>query len=251
MFPSASHHIALMRPIELIVKYMEGTALPDERLEWAGVFVASPDEEVEQAFADSEPPAHDDWVPANFPRGPAKRIVNVALKRLREVAADMGLTGTGQPGSVGEGPPLARVAGRLGAALEGVGGDGAGRRRGTGSGRRARPRRATASAPLFERLELSDAGTVAVFSTEVRQDTTRSGSSLAARAAVAIDGSSASHLDAGIQQPTVVAIGSADGVLSATGNSLALAGKEGTFEIRVLVPQDCAVTVKADVLSVG
>ena len=66
LFPSASHHIALMRPIELVVKYLEGSPLPDERLEWAGVFVTSRDEEVEQAFADSEPPVHDDWIPANF-----------------------------------------------------------------------------------------------------------------------------------------------------------------------------------------
>ena len=249
LFPSASHHIALMRPIELVVKYMEGAALPDERLEWAAVFVASHDEEVERAFADSEPPAHDDWIPANFPRGRAKSLVNIALKRLREIAAGMGVKGTAQPGSLGKGPPLARVAGRLGAALEGVGGDGAGRRRGTGHGRRTRPRRATTSRPLFQRLELSDAGTVAVFSTEVSQDTLRSGSSLTARAAVAIDGSSTRLVDGDIRQPVVVAIGSADGDLSASGDSLALAGNEGTFEITVLVPDDCAVTVQADVLT--
>ena len=249
LFPSASHHIALMRPIELVVKYMEGAALPDERLEWAAVFVASHDEEVERAFADSEPPAHDDWIPANFPRGRAKSLVNIALKRLREIAAGIGVKGTAQPGSLGKGPPLARVAGRLGAALEGVGGDGAGRRRGTGHGRRTRPRRATTSRPLFQRLELSDAGTVAVFSTEVSQDTLRSGSSLTARAAVAIDGSSTRLVDGDIRQPVVVAIGSADGDLSASGDSLALAGNEGTFEITVLVPDDCAVTVQADVLT--
>ena len=68
LFPAASHQIALMRPVELVVKYLEGTALPDERLEWAGVFVASSDEEVERAFSDSEPPAHDDWIPDGFPR---------------------------------------------------------------------------------------------------------------------------------------------------------------------------------------
>ena len=249
LFPSASHHIALMRPIELVVKYMAGEALPEERLEWAGVFVASDDEEVERAFADSEPPAHDDWIPANFPRGRAKSLVNVALTRLGEVAAEMGVTGTAQPGSSAEGPPLARVAGRLGTALEGVGGDGAGRRRATGGRRRTRPRRATTSRPLFERLELTDAGTTAVFSTEVSQDALRTGSSLTARAAVAIDGSSASVVDGGIQQPEIVAISSVEGDLSASGASLALAGKEGNFEITVLVPDDYAVTVQADVLT--
>jgi hypothetical protein len=36
------HHIALMRPVELVVKYLEGNPLPDARLEWAGVFIAAP-----------------------------------------------------------------------------------------------------------------------------------------------------------------------------------------------------------------
>ena len=249
LVPSASHHIALMRPIELVVKYMVGEAFPDERLEWAGVFVASHDEEVERAFADSEPPAHDDWNPAHFPRGRAKSLVNIALTRLREAAAEMGVTGTAQPGSSVGGAPLARVAGRLGAALEGVGGDGAGRRRATGGRRRTQPRRATTSRPLFERLELIDAGTVAVFSTEVSQDSLRSGSTLTARAAVAIDGSSASVVDGDIRQPEVVAISSVEGGLSVSGDSLALAGNEGTFEITVLVADDCAVAVQADVLT--
>lgn len=249
LFPGASHEIALMRPIELVVTYMQGSPLPDERLEWAGVFVTSREEEVEEAFADSEPPAHDDWNPSNFRRGWPKTFVTVALRRLTEIAAEMGVTSKAQPVSSDAGPPLARVAGRLGAALEGVGGDGAERRRGTGRGRQTRPRRATTSRPLFERLVLDDAGTVAVFSTEVSQDTHRSGSSLVARAAVAVDGSSTSVADGGILQPMVVAIGSADGDLSASGDSLALAGNEGKFEIRVLVPDDCAVTVKADVLT--
>ena len=68
LIPAASHHIALMRPVELVVKYLEGSPLPDERLEWAGVFLVSSDPEVERAFADAEPPAHDDWVPDNLPK---------------------------------------------------------------------------------------------------------------------------------------------------------------------------------------
>ncbi len=81
LFKPVAHHIALMRPIELVVKYLEGTPLPDDRLEWAGVFVASSEDEVERAFAESEPPAHDDWIPNNFPRGRAKSFVTIALKK--------------------------------------------------------------------------------------------------------------------------------------------------------------------------
>ena len=250
LFPPAAHHIALMRPVELIVKYLEGTPLPDERLEWAGAFVVSQDDEVERAFADSEPPAHDDWVPDNFPpRSRAKSFVNVALRNLKGQASEMGSRPSGQRGVSDTGPPLARVAGRLGAVLEGVGGDGAGRSRGTGRGRGVRPARARASRPLFERLELSEAGTVALFSTEVSQDARRSGSTLAARAAVAIEGSAAGHIDEAIQQPEVLSLRSMEGDLSANSSNLTLAGAEGMFEIRVLVPDDCAVTVEADVLT--
>ena len=249
LFPTAAHHIALMRPIELVVKYLDGTPLPDERLEWAGAFVTSREEEVERAFADSEPPAHDDWTPNNFPRSRAKSYVTVALRRLRGIATDMGLVATGDPGSSDGSPPLARVAGRLGAALEGVGGDGAGTRRRKGNGGRTRPVRARATAPLFERLEDTDAGPVAVFSTEVSQDARHSGLSLAARAAVAIEGSGAGRIDQDIRQPTVLSIRASDSELSVSGDNLELNGREGRFEIRILVPDDCAVTVDADIRS--
>ena len=249
LFPPTAHHIALMRPIELVVKYLEGTPLPDERLEWAGVFVASREDEVESAFADSEPPAHDDWSPNNFPRSRAKSYVTIALRKLSGIASEMGSTAAGRPALPGEGPPLARVAGRLGAALEGVGGDGAGGKRGSGRGHGPRPPRAKATRPLFERLELTEAGPVAVFSTEVSQDARRSGSSLATRAAVAIDGSSAGRIAKDIQQPIVLSICSSDKDLSTNGDKLELDGHEGTFEIRILVPDYYAVMVEADVLS--
>lgn len=80
LIPEQMHHIALMRPVELVVKYLEGNPHPDARLEWAGVFIASDEDEVEQAFADAEPPAHDDWVPDNLPRGNEKRYVLIATE---------------------------------------------------------------------------------------------------------------------------------------------------------------------------
>ena len=55
LIPSVSHHIALMRPVELVVRYLEGVALPNQQAEWAGVFIASCEDEVERAFAESEP----------------------------------------------------------------------------------------------------------------------------------------------------------------------------------------------------
>ena len=44
-------------------------------------------------------------------------------------------------------------------------------------------------------------------------------------------------------------IRTSDSELSVSGNNLELDGREGRFEIRILVPGDCAVTVDADIRS--
>lgn len=74
-----SHHVALMRQPELIVKYLEGPELPDSRIEYGGVFIA--DAEVDAAFAEAEPPSHDDWISKPLDR-PQKTFVNVALREV-------------------------------------------------------------------------------------------------------------------------------------------------------------------------
>jgi len=251
LFPSVAQHIALMRPVELVVKYLKGTALPDERLEWAGVFITSNEEKVESAFAESEPPAHDDWIPENLSKGEAKTLVNVALRDLRLRAADMGLNSPGATPRYQAGPPLAKLASRMGTALEGVNGDGAGIKRGKASGKRSvlAPARASASAPNFARLEATEQGVVAVYLTEVRQNASRSGCALSATAAVAVDGGRRTESDTVLPTATILSIRSSDGVYCCSGGLLAIDGADGAFEIRVLVPHDCAVIADADVLT--
>ena len=87
-----------------------------------------------------------------------------------------------------------------------------------------------------------------MFSTEVRQDSGRNGAVLSARAAISVEGSRLVS-PGEIEQPTVVSIQSEDGRHSADGSSLLLAGAEGLFIIRVLVPEDTAVTVDTRVLT--
>lgn len=249
LIPSVSQHIALMRPVGLVVKYLTGTALPDERIEWAGVFVVSEDKEVESAFAESEPPAHDDWIPENLPKGTSKTLVNVALRDLRAHAAEMGLSSPGGKPSRQSGPPLAKLAGRMGATLEGVVGDGGGMRRGGGTSRgRSRPVRARASTPSFIRLEAIETAAVAVFITEVRQDFCKSGRILTASAAVSVDGGRPIELDTVLPKATIISICSSDGGQFAQGGELAIDGAEGVYEIRVQIPFDCAVITNAEVL---
>ena len=248
LFPETCHHIALMRPVELVVKYLEGATLPDERIEWAGAFIASEDDKVERAFADSEPPAHDDWIPNSLPRGRAKTYVNVALRELNRHALDIANPGGGQPSGGTSGPPLAQAAGLLGTVLAGNPGDGAGRRKGgRGRGIRRSPR-ARASRPLFARLEGKPNEPVAVFETTVLQDSRRSGIALKATAAVAVDGGPATGTASIGLHPSVVGIKGPTADLSGDGGQVALDGKEGRFEIRVRFPPDCAVTLAVEVL---
>jgi len=245
-----SCHIALMRPVEFVVTYLPGNPLPDDRFEWAGVFLVSDGEEVERAFALSEPPAHDSWIPKNLPKGHGRTFVNVALQRLSEIAASMGGSTPVRPGSTGEMPILARVAGRLGLALAGVTGDGARRRHIHPQGTtRRHGQRARATPPAFQRLVRSGSETIAVFKTDVYQDRERSGARLHAKAAIVMDGGSSVRLDPSIPSPEILEITEKGGRKSVKSHTLALDGAEGSYEIHVRVPPDCAVTAEAVILT--
>ena len=84
IFRNGVHHIACMRPSELVVRYEECPGAPPD-VNWAGVFVTVDDEKVRNAFAASEPPAHDDWLPDKL-KGQDAKIVRVTKRRMRERA---------------------------------------------------------------------------------------------------------------------------------------------------------------------
>ena len=245
VLPRPCRHIALMRPVELVVKYLEGQPLPDDRAEWAGVFLVSDEPEVEGAFAAAEPPAHDSWEPTNLPKGRAKTYVNVALTRLGRRASDMGQAPSPEPEAAREGPPLARTAGLMGRVLGGTSGDG-GRDEPPAKETirsRGRGRRPTASRPIFVRLERDNEGTIGVFRTTVRQDHGKTGRLLRVSAAVVMDGRKSS--DPSLPQPIVLGLHGGTPVLSAHGDDLILNGAEGDFDIRVRMPERAAAAVDA------
>ncbi len=136
LLPGRSAHIALMRPVELVVRYLPGEAFPDDRLEWAGVFICSDEPDIECAFADAEPPAHDDWIPDMLPKGREKTLVNVALREIRLEAQTYA-----QPKSLAvrteqKGPSVAGTATKLGKLLGQTSSKGPGRRASGGGGRK-------------------------------------------------------------------------------------------------------------------
>lgn len=150
LYPDCSCHVALMRPAELVVKYLTGDHLPSENVEWGGVFVCSDEQEVEQAFASAEPPAHDDWDPRSLPRSKKKTYVGVALQRIKKQIAEVTGTLPTIPNEGGERSSLGSVADSLGSLL----GAGEGQRLGArgnnkNSKRSSIPRSVSLSRPVF------------------------------------------------------------------------------------------------------
>jgi hypothetical protein len=120
LIPDPARSVALMRPVELVVRYIEADPLSNPAGEYVGVFICDPT--VEQAFAHSEPPSHDDWHP-DYLDGHDRTFVRVALKRIKE--AMMELARPPEP-VVHVGTSTADVADRLGAVLLGAEGPGPG-----------------------------------------------------------------------------------------------------------------------------
>ena len=78
------HHVALMRSTWQVVRYLPCRAIKARGHGLAAVFLVSDSLEIEEAFAQSEPPAHDDWLPDSLEDEAQKRYVRVALRRVRE-----------------------------------------------------------------------------------------------------------------------------------------------------------------------
>ncbi len=248
--PKHSSHIALMRPVQLVVKYLEGMAFADSRLEWAGVFVCSDDEDIEAAFADSEPPAHDDWVPDNLPKGQAKTIVKVGLARINDIAKTYvspgALPGTG---TTAHAPSLASTASKMGALLGHTGAAGPGKTRpprgghsGNGGGRRS----LELSRPRSEGLRVLESGeVVAVFTADVRNDAANKNLRIVAEPTFVIDGGNADTEDLPESMKLRVVELTLNGRKSTPGGNSIQVGREGgTLEVLVQIVEGAAIGIR-------
>jgi hypothetical protein len=121
-FSGLSHHVALMRKPELVVKYVQGPPLPTGQLEYAGVFIV--DEQMDDVFAKAEPPTHDDWAFQSLDNSREKTFVRVALRRIQESLQSFTLPPLTSNKAVGI-LPLGAFADRLGGLLLGSEGSGA------------------------------------------------------------------------------------------------------------------------------
>lgn len=249
LLPHRSSCIALMRPAEMVVCYMEGAPLPDERTEWAGVFVTSDEKEVEEAFAISEPAAHDVWDPSALPKGPARTWVRMALARLKDAASEVAAPSAASGGSEGSSGSVAAVAGMLGAFLAGVGAGGPSRGGGGGGGGGGGASgRRRVSQPVFKGLEMVEGQRTALFTLTVSGRGAQSRLNLIPTISMDGGGVAASGLD--VISPPVVMEVDGDGDDSFHDQPIVDIGDfEGELTIRVSVPDDCAVGLRANLLS--
>lgn len=242
LFPQRSASIAVMRPVELVVRYYEGEPLADERLEWAGVFIASSDSEVEAAFARAEPPAHDDWQPNSITDSSQATMVRVAIREITQAAATYAKPAQSSIMGSEEGPSLAAVAGILGRALAGEGREGAGpRSRRTGQ-RATNGRADRVGMPTFLRLERSGEDTLAIFATAISASGEHD-NLLKLESALAVEGGSLSA-ESLTDRPVISAVRH-DGNLLGSGSDIDVGTLSGDLEIAVVMPSDSAVILSA------
>ncbi|WP_104524526.1 hypothetical protein [Blastococcus atacamensis] len=78
------HHVCLMRSPELVVRYHEGPSTSSVHSVYAGVFRA--DDQLDDVYAASEPPTHDNWVSEQL-TGHERTFVRATFMRLREQLA--------------------------------------------------------------------------------------------------------------------------------------------------------------------
>lgn len=206
-FTSGVNHVALMRPSELIVRYLSfpGVA-PDTQ--WGAVFMCSNEPTVRDAFAASEPPAHDDWVPNRLPDS-ERTIVRVSLKRIREqVDRHFGvnqLAARRESGIVGA--SLAAAADKF--SEEFLSGDGSGATEaGRSGGGGGRGNQAPLSPFRFDSIRLEHRKTIARFAADCPQSTDVS---VRAIASVITGGRSGDTIPDDISPPLVLGWSQPDG----------------------------------------
>lgn len=247
LLPLYSSHIAVMRPVELVVKYFEGDPLASEHVEWAGVFIADEDDEVESAFAAAEPPAHDDWQYGLLEKGRKQTFVRVAVRHIKKAAREVAGIGATSQFVSDNTESIANISSRLGVFLDGAMGQGAGatvskksrKKRGSSDG----IKRSRLSKPEFKQLTRINDQNCAVFQVAVNSE-------------IPIDFAVISQLVAdggGIKTessllPAVIKWEAEDGTHNGDGGEISLPKYSGNVEIFVEQPSEAAVTLKVSEL---
>lgn len=155
-YEGLAHHVALMRhTAEFVVEYRQMPALSVEGVQVSGVFRSAL--ELDDEFAQAEPPAHDAWIWSGLEDRTASSHIRTAERHVLSTWRQSLEIGSSNTPSV-SGGSTARIANRLRGLLAGLPGTAARKKRvggsGSGGGRRRRPGRQRAVEILeFERVD--------------------------------------------------------------------------------------------------
>lgn len=238
-----SHHVALMRPAELVVRYLPGPPHQLDDLEYGGVFIC--EESLESVFAKSEPPAHDDWIPDSLPR-PGSTYIRVALRKIRESMESLVTPESARGDTSGDAVKVSAMSLDLGQLI--VSNDqskGAGRRRKkpSGGGGPPRPRsnwKVKRPEPL--RLEMVEGVPAMIFGSKVTCDDGVA-PILSGLPRVVMEGGEAEESVTG-ERPTLLRWSFEDGSISNEERCTVPEGFKGELEVAVSIPTGCAVSLK-------
>ncbi len=150
------HHVALMRAPGQVIKYLPCRSYPDPAMEYSGVYLVDGDpEDVDKAYAEAEPPTHDDWILDRLEEDWHKRYVRIGLREVR--TSTDAFVESGRPSvDPGSQDPLGAVSAELGELISAPGSGAS--RRAEHSGREGRS--GGHSGTLKARLQLTGAGTL-------------------------------------------------------------------------------------------
>lgn len=115
------HHTCLMRPVDLVVKYLEGPPFFEESGGYAAVFRA--DAAVDRVFAAAEPASHDAWLVDKL-SGDDQRLAKHALRKINDAMKEA--SGPARVANeAGEGVSLAGMSRLMAGLMAGTAGEGA------------------------------------------------------------------------------------------------------------------------------
>lgn len=256
-----THHVALMRGEELVVRYVEGPVLSSADVQYAGVFKV--DEGVEAAFAHAEPPTHDEWSPDNLEDPWEKRYVRIAQTRIQQRLQDYASPRPLDP-TPATGGSLGGFSSQLGFLFLGIDQSGithqglratrepAGEYASGPPRGRARPARPTVNVASEGRLELRNGQRALIVEFDIRAAEGSEASEVRAIPAVMLEGN-ATEIDppVGDDIPAVVGWLGPDGRLFEGDHVQIAAGDNGRWSVVVGIPSDALVTVSIESAAVS
>ncbi|WP_143788291.1 hypothetical protein [Paraburkholderia phenazinium] len=239
-------HIALMRAPNFVVKYIEGPPAPYGLAEYAGVFRV--DSRVDSAFARSEPPTHDDWVPDLLEATTERTYVRVAQRRVKELVEAFAAPFSVEPGTTDARSVLgfSAMLGGLVPSLHDDGGPSGSSS--TGVTRRRPVATSTVRADFMGEPELAliDGVPAMLVRFEVLGRPGQTATVKALSRVMVADGFETEPPE-GAAVPRVLAWRKPDGSVSSTQASCSIEVASGTWSVEVSIPSDAMTTLALEV----